>query len=152
MRLSIRPRPGWSVHSRVSGDVVVTHERGDVRIEVTPIVGKSQLDALQFLAREAPPHRHMEILSAEDRETDDGWPMKQVTLRFVGLGGEAVETRVGAVYDIVCFAAAAIARGADGPGLAWARTEILAILSSARPHLWGDEPMTVAELGLLEDP
>jgi hypothetical protein len=150
MRLMFRVPEGWT--ARRDGDWV-TIERGafGTRVVAAPLTGKGA-DPRPLFERDLPPGSTVEYLQILDPlETDDGWRMKLVTLEVKGPGGARLEIRIGAVYEMLYYVGTAIARIA--PAAAEAdRAAVVELLQSARPHLWPDDPVSIAELWSMEDP
>ena len=150
MRLLLRVPDGWT--ARRDGDWV-TVQRGafGARVVAAPLAGKG-LDPRTLIERDLPPGATVEYVQVLDPlETRDGWRMKLVTLEVRGPGGARLEVRIAAVYDLLYYAGVAVAHipptSADDD-----RPDVLAILASARPHLWPAEPVCIAELWSMEDP
>jgi hypothetical protein len=162
MRLSFELPDGWTPrHRRAPGSppdapadaVLISHATDDVLIAVTPLLPKSGFQPLPILEEGRPPASEVQVIQLlEHARTRDGWPMRLATYRFVGEDGAPLETRLAATYEMIHFAAAAVARATDGAAYERRRQEVLAIFTSVRPHLWGAEPVTIAELWAVGDP
>jgi hypothetical protein len=152
MRLTFTLPAGWRDQREGGGAVTLTDPAGDVRVEVSALLWKSDLQPLAVLERDPPLRARAEGFHVLDGRTRDGWPLHVVGYRFVGGDGQLVEARLGAVVEVLHFAAAAVARAHTPAALEGQRANVLAIFASARPHLWGQEPVTIAELWSMEEP
>lgn len=72
------------------------------------------------------------------------------SLRVIDRDNCTVELRVGAVYQMLAYMGAIVARLSDDDAYQRERATIDTILASARPHLWSHEPACFAQWFELE--
>lgn len=123
-----------------------------LQIEARRLAGKSGYQPQPLLERDPPANARIEYVQFLDLATRDGWKMQLVTYQFLADDGRVLELRLGAVYEMHYYAGVAIARTRDAAAYHSLRAEVLAVLTSARPHLFGPEPVTIEELWSLESP
>lgn len=149
MRLLLDALPGWQ--ARRSGDRT-TISRGTFgsRIEALPL-SRSPVDVSDVIALDPPVGiRVVHDDHHDDTETRTGWPMYVAHARLLGDDDRVHEVRIAAVYSMADHVGAAVARiypdvlDAD-------RADVFAMLRSARPSLWCDEVVCIAELWSMED-
>jgi len=150
MRLIFRVPAGWTA-GRDGDRVTVAHGAFGTRLVGAPLIAKGA-DPRPLFERDLPAGATVEYLQILDPlETDDGWRMKLVTLEVRDPAGTRLEIRIGAVYEMLYYVGAAVAHvppaAADED-----RPVVVGMLQSARPHLWPDDPVCVAELWSMEAP
>lgn len=145
MRLVLDAPAGW--RSDASGTwTLLTSPDNQVRVEISPLFVPGRLDPRGVFERGVAPPASVEYVQLlDDMTTRDGWPLQLATLRVVEDGAER-EWRLGGAYTMVAWVGAVVARAKTRASYDAHRLTLLDLLGSARPHLWGDEPVCVAEL------
>lgn len=151
MKLLVDTPPDWRVERSGTWTILISPHR-KVRVEVSPLFGPSGFDPrVHFEHGVVAPRKIEAVQLLDEMTTRDGWPMKMVTMRVLQ-NGEEGEWRLGAAYTMAPWVGLAVARAKSREHYDAARPALLEILGSARPHLWGDEPVCLAELYFPEAP
>ena len=123
-------------------------------ILVWPLQPRIGTDVRAFLGVNRPPISRLRVVQSMDLATESGWHIHLLT----GLVDHAlgVETRLGAVYEVLHWVGFVLAIGTDAAVYAAYRERLVTWLVAARPNLQGDEPLCVKDLfdlsGLDEGP
>ena len=134
----------WTLQ-RIGLGVILQHRARASRI--TGALVSKGFDPRVAIEARIPPGSRVEYLQLDDaRRARNDWPMKLVTLQVMDAAGTHLEMRIAAVYEMVHHLGIAVAHVADEQD----RDVVVGILDSARPHLWPDEVVCIAELWSME--
>lgn len=140
MRLWYDAPEGWS-SERIPGGVLV--QNGAFGTRISGVIVPKGTDPRTLLEADRPADTRVEYLQVvEDLESQDGWPMKLVTLEVRDGADRRVQVRIGAVYELTHYLGVAVARLAGDDD----RAAVLDILMRVQPNLWPDEAVCIAEL------
>jgi hypothetical protein len=155
MRVLIDQPAGWRVDRKDDWTLFSSTDK-KLHAMATPLSTPSGFDPRTVFERDIAPGLRVEYLGVEEaKHTRTGWAMTLTTLRLVDASGEERERRIGALYNMLMYVGAVVVRVTGAPSnvvFDERRDEIIALVTSARPHLWSStSPACLAEL-FMEDP
>jgi len=150
MRLHLDSPPGWT--ARRNGDhLTLEHGAFGTRIVARPLAPKP-FDPRAAIEGGIPAGGRVEYgVVLEPTHTRDGWTMQLATLDVRDAAGARVETRIAAVYDASDHVGVAVAH-VPAYALDRDRAIVVEVLTAARPLLWPDAIVCIAELWRMEPP
>jgi hypothetical protein len=116
-----------------------------LRIVVAPLVERTRADVRRVIARDLPPGARIdEIIPGPSRRSNAGWEMTSVTARIVDEAGNVLEYRDVTIYQVLWLIGAVMVVGREDE--IERRQELLeCVIPSGRPHMWTQEPASVAD-------
>ena len=152
MRLSFTTPSGW-IDERAGDRVGLTRRGGGVEVQALPVQTRWGFDPLAILEKNRPPGTTLRFVQVTGNlRTADGWPLRLLTYQAARPDGTMAEAGIAALYEFRYYVGLAVGRARSADALETERPTILEILTGARPHLWPDEPVCVAELWSMEEP